>query len=215
MSRFFRSNEHGMTFYKATGKPFYSEGWEQERVPKAEITVINNRYTPNFHGNQISSEYRYNIMKTHPEVHDVFSYAEDNPPTTLFSHEPAIINDAFADPSMRHTVPTLLAMAHKEHRTLQPASSLSVHSSRLAKKALAMGLITPNPSNSEAEVNNGLDFQEITEPSDNNEYYEEVPQHEVSGANAYLRGLLRTNKGRRKKSMGPQFHQEALPGVDW
>lgn len=221
MARYFVSHTGRVRYYVATGKPYTdktSYGESVERVPTAELEVHAGESFPNFDEHGISQSYYRHIGITHPHLYRVGDYVEENPPTTLFTHTPAEIHGAFSDPRMQYAVPTLLAMAHKEHRNLQPSASLSPHSSRLARKALAMGLITPHPHNPSADVINDIGFMEQYSTAgsiEHDDFYREIPSHEVIQAKDYLRGLLRKNKGRRKQSMGPQFQQETLPGVDW
>ncbi len=135
---------------------------------------------------------------------------------TLFEEIPPVVDAAFSDTSMRHTVPTLLAMAHNQEGPLTATHDLSKHSSKLVKKAVSMGVAKTHRDNPSAEATNTLGF---TETFTNDKNLQQlgavaVPQEDVARAKQTVRSLLRPQKERMNVLHGPQFQQLQLPGME-
>lgn len=123
---------------------------------------------------------------------------------------------AYSDPSMRIHVPTLLSLAHKEHGFLTLPDSLSRHSSKLAKKAVHLGVAKSSLGNKEMAVRNKEDFKPLLKDINTleNHYPIVFSDMEVLSAKQHLRHILGRDKPIRRH-MGPQFSQDRLPEVDW
>ena len=171
------------------------------------VSIHNNGYFPNF--------------KTTESGRLVSRFLDDEKqPETLFTHEPAVVESAFSDPTMQIHMPTLLAMAHKAHGILQVSEDLSRHSARLAKHGVRIGAAIASPFNTDMKDTNGIEFSERRAPvSDMNAMYPtKISDNDVSMAKSHLRTMLGRDKP-RKQHMGPQFYQpEAeqlqLPGME-
>lgn len=138
-------------------------------VDAAEITMYGPRWENHFTDTYVDAEGRWSATRRmaetpigkehHPEVGEQ---------GTLFSRAPGKIAVAFAAPSMRSTVPTLLGLAANEHtkqwmdkdpQLPMPSSDLSPYSSALVKKLEGRGVPFPkNPSNPTAEITNEYGF---------------------------------------------------------
>lgn len=161
-----------------------------------------------------SWEHREHLRRLIPESSpDDLEFEE---PDTLFTHIPGTILSAYAHPNMRHTMPTLLAMAHMEHRMLQPSEILSKHSSRLAKWGQERGLVVPNPENPYADTTAASNWSNIVyEPPELRKEHglldtsrgvvtgrsfhpieDRVPSIEVAAARHHLRSIISEHRKR-------------------
>lgn len=114
--------------------------------PRSDDTILRHTLT--------SMGYQY------PEIHPQLLRQQQTP--QMFQHVPAIIDSAFAHPSMRGHVPTLFGMAiNAAGGSVMASDSLSKHSSPLVKRALEAGLLVPNPKNREGDVTNEYDFDDV------------------------------------------------------
>ena len=145
----------------------------------------------------------------------------------LFDAQPSIITGAFADHRMRSATPVVLGMAINEAQKigtgLTYSDDLSQHSSKLAKRGIDMGIVTPNKSNIKAAQTNdiavtGLDtYEEVHTPA----YFQDLDEahpDEVEAGRKTIRGIARQSLEARKSHMGEQFQttneQLKLPGFD-
>lgn len=187
----------------------------------ARIQVTNPRYTYNFDkipGTdtlRVSNAYYFNNNQTHGSL-----------PDTLFTHQPGVIEGAFAHPSMRWAIPTMIARAHKVKGPLMPSGSLSKHSSPLAQKGIRMGMLQPNSlENEEADVTNDIDWQDAIETSvipsrTVRTYYEDNPalrrltHTDLLEAKQHLRKFVRRQKPHIDIVNDDQFEHLKLPGME-
>lgn len=149
--------------------------------------------------------------------------------TEFFTHHPksTMVDLAFSDPSMRHTMPTIGAYFANKYGELTISGSLSKHSSKLSRNALDRGLpVTPSVSNPDVEVTNDHTFNAMsaeiprnwpkvseTAPIPDQEVRREIPDYEIKEAKNYLREALG-----RKKPLSNQFNDHVdhpqLPGME-
>lgn len=210
MPKYFRSPYNGSTTYHVVGdnptKTVYGEGMR----PFGTARVTHAEYLPNF-SSRLSS-LNNDTYQTHDEEAD-----------TLFEHRPAKITSAFSHPDSIHHMPMLLAMAHKEHGSLIPSQSLSPYSSRLAKGAVARGLLQHNEDNPHSDTTNDIGFADtmgqVWSDEEIHDYAKDrVPEQDVKETKLHLRSMLGRDK-QQKPHMSTQFnpeeHMERLPGVTW
>lgn len=105
-----------------------------------DVTMTNPAELPNFWGSnqQITRD-----------------FVRENPgkeaPTELFTHRPPQIETAYVDPSIRHTLPTMVMLGMQrmgaEHDTPMADYSLSPYSSKLSRAAHERGLAVGHPDN--------------------------------------------------------------------
>jgi len=141
--------------------------------------------------------------------------------TEFFTHKPAstMIDLAFSDPSLRHTMPTIGAYFANKYGNLTASGNLSQHSSKLTRNAIAKGLpITTSASNPDANVTNQHDLDpRIAElphnwpqiPEINMSHGvkgREIPGYEIKEAKNYLREALG-----HKKPLSNQFDDHVEP----
>ena len=182
--------------------------YEKDRtlgVPNAQVIVNHASYETNF-------------------TKDPFGNLEVNPyrhvqgePTTLFEETPATLSIAMTHSNMRHAVPTLLAMAKRDFPGMVVSHDLSPHSSRLAKRGIAMGVVGAPLYNKGADVSNSLTFSDNLHMHNIDKAdpeFSDVPEHDVKESKMLLRSMLRPAKP-EKEHMGPQFEHPQLPGVSW
>jgi hypothetical protein len=139
-------------------------------------------------------------------------------PDELFTHVPPQIHNAFSDPSMRHTIPTMVGIAMRgmgnERETPMADSSLTDFSSRLSQNAVKRGLAVAHPGNREMESsgNNGIPPRTTTDLDP--EWLEQVPDADVSAARHWVRSRIRGEaKPAPKKNVkrgDSQFEQLSL-----
>lgn len=116
---------------------------------------------------------------------------EQTSPRTLWVH------DLAADPNMEHTIPNLLALAM--HRTgsqqFGASDSLSKHSSKLVKNAIARGLpVVTDNLNPDADVTNDIEKRPFTfygDPNAPEHHYHEMDDVEMNRARHTLRSMLK------------------------
>lgn len=169
----------------------------------------------------------------HPESERTLTHFPGTPGTRLrqgamFVHSPGEIYSAFADPSMRSAVPTLLGLAANEHRRITGSSyslpmhdsSLSPHSSKMVRKLQDRGVDIPaNPDNATAEATNAASFHRLWEArsnypagkfqhTDSSRPFDtvEVRPQEVNEARHRVRQLL-SKPGLPEAPRGPQYEQ--------
>lgn len=148
-------------------------------------------------------------------------------PTELFTHTPPQITSAHVDPSLRHSVPTMVALALQRSggRTIMADSSLSRFSSRLSKNAAKRGLpVVGDPKNPNmgttstyeqsisrktVHINPHDEFSMERHFGDGND---PVSDEDVRSARTTVRNMLRPTK----KLTSPQFKNYVdvpLPGM--
>lgn len=165
--------------------------------------------------------YEYN--SDHYDVNDRMSgdyYDEGTDQMRLFNMRPAKISYAFSDHSLRSRVPTLLGMAINDAKDagfgLTYDDSLTAHSSRLAKRGMAKGILTRNPNNPLA-YGDEWDAEDL----DTHEYLIDkrtlrsanpADPNTISRSKETIRDLVRS--GRPAKHMGPQFKHPDLD-IEW
>jgi hypothetical protein len=220
----------GTTEYAAIGKPL--EGDTLARHYAAIVSVEHpdiwtNFYNRDKHGMEVSPSWMFDDHGAQER------YGDYPDPETLFSVKPGNYVTAFAHPNMRHAVPMLLAMAHRELSPLTADRNLSHFSSRLAKRGLQSGLIIPNPRNVHAEQINNHDFSDTLSTTwmpgwdwTNNRAADNlgsimgvkfdldkhtVPENDLHLAKSHLRRILGRDK-EREHDLAP-FFGERLPGI--
>lgn len=142
--RYFTKKD-GAGIYVSNASTVPKKGTKDQHAA-GDIFVISPQETPNF-------------MGQHQAVAEHF--AESNPgqehPTELFSHSPPYVFSAYVDPSIRHTMPTMVALAVNKmgaaHDTIMSADSLTAYSSRLSRAANSRGMSVPDPQNATMSAN--------------------------------------------------------------
>lgn len=164
--------------------------------PTTQVRVSEGSESPNFY--QRNGEY-LDAQGMHPE-----SASKE-----LFTQYPAVIEAAFADSSMRHTVPTVMGAAYnfakKNFGRVTYDSSLSRHSAPIVQRAAVAGYLEDNPNNPHAMVTN-----KIGDSNDAGAFYNTHPiQGERMGAQelAEARSTVRKFLGKEKRPhmSSPQF----------
>ncbi len=129
----------------------------------------------------------------------------------LFHNRQGRVEGAYADPTMQHTIPTLLGIAGRLHQRLtgssqlpMPDGSLSRHSAPMVQKLLAKNAGIPrNPGNPNAEINNDIDRRRPAYASytmDHRDAAEEgflgpkIPDSDVAEGRQLMRSILRPPK---------------------
>jgi hypothetical protein len=175
--------------------------WEGDTTqPVVQVGMHKGSMRPNFYNednayNPETGNYDRSLVRGHGD--------------TLFSSEPSEITSAFADPSMRAAVPTVMGLALNEARKigtgLTYSSSLSRHSSNISQRALKAGLVQVNPSHPTAGRSNDISFtpQRIN-VSDigENSGYEMATKEQLGAARQIIRTMLRP--GGKKVEETPQ-----------
>lgn len=164
----------------------------QQTFQNAEVTLQRGSITPNFYWDDQSKE--------HIDV----KYGGSD---TLFDVQNPRISGAYADPTLRHTVPTLLAMAaNRGGKATEADYELSQHSSRLAKKAIKAGLIQGSRFNKKAAPtfdsdrnSNNFLFRKDIDP------FSPVPDEELAAGKDTVRRFIRSSSTKRSpRSKRPQ-----------
>jgi len=207
MADYFKRNLKYNTYYTAVGKrdesmgkPFEGEG--DYYAPKAFISIDKPREVEIRDADDLRAMmYR----EEHPDTIEAAVEEYEQRPQ-MFLNQKAHITEAFADPRMRHTVPTLLGMALNEYKgPVRPSNSISEHSAKLAEKGEAAGLIESHPENPFNDPSN--DISEGKKPSEWGEVYatvhdsgeifsqygtdRRVSDSEVAAAKRFARNALR------------------------
>lgn len=231
MADYYKQNEigwdgTGTTGYYAAGKKALPEyGGEQadpdNRVyPKAFVEVRHGKHTPNFEfGNSNISQSYFDHFRRMTDDYDTKNVEIDleYPPETLFTEHLPTVTHAFTHTSLRHTVPTLLALAQKEHGKMVASNDLSPHSSRIAKKAMNRGLAEGHENNPFGDVSNSIGFDDrlnIVHASDLKHGLEKVPENDIRAAKGALRRILRPQKEYTDHMESQQFDHLKLPGME-
>lgn len=146
-------------------------------------------------------------------------------PTELFTHIPGqtVVHEAFSDPSMRATIPIMGAYFHQKYGTLTASSDLSEHSSKMVRHAKKLDLpVVTHGANPSAVRSNDLGFMRMNaDYTDRMIGYssltkkEELSPEEVASAKKHYRTIRGIGKSQEEpKSLGPQFQQPKLPGME-
>jgi hypothetical protein len=159
----------------------------------------------------------YNYHYPKYDVGDNRNPEEPHKPV-LFREFPAEVHIklAFADPAVRHAMPTVMSRLHLDHpgAKLVADSDLSKHSSRLAKHAQDLGFpVTAHPTNPTFEIKNDADFEErhsMTLPEEDSWREKIIPAHEVAEARQFIRDKIR----KPKPHLSAQFDHPQLPGLE-
>jgi hypothetical protein len=179
-------------------------------VPWANITVSPPEEVPNFSGRRLSHEY----VDTHSvPVPGTFNPSTDRElpndkrhPSELFTHISPQIKAAYSDPSLRHTLPTMVGMAmhalHAEGDKPMADNLLTKFSSSLSRNAVKRGLAVPHPQNVEmtpdsAGLSRTFPLQRTSPDRLMQSYgesigYREARSDEVSTARSWVKGRLRS-----------------------
>lgn len=123
------------------------------------------------------------------------------------------VTGAFADPTMRAHMPTLLGLAGQlSHRmtggleTPMPDSSLSKHSSPMVQKLRDKGLDLPiNPKNPKSKVTNDIGMNPQYEPAEDRAWETPLSDTQVNAGKQMIRGILRPHRETPDVVKGPQF----------
>lgn len=145
-------------------------------------------------------------------------------PDKLFEYKPSSmeIGSLTSHPSMRTSAMNLIAIAKRDlgAETIQAPESLSRHSSRLVKKARALGFpVETHPDNPDADVSNYIDFMDQTiSDSSVQGFGKEISPETVAGAKQDLREMLRGQRKqpvRNAKPVTPKgLSDQFLPGME-
>lgn len=179
--------------------------------PHTEIPMYGGTFQPE---DMINAKMRYHS----PEERAAAIQRQKDTPQ-LFFHTPARITGAFADPSMRAHIPTLLGIVlNREGSNTIPGSSLSVHSSRIVKKAVEREAIQPNPRNIDSERGNSLTLIPRTTPLYTNSSGGLIDSTHIDPADLMLgKQKVREILG-RSQHLSPQFgpvgKQLQIPGLE-
>lgn len=139
----------------------------------------------------------------------------------LFGIQPSVIHGAYADKSMRSVTPTVLGMAINEAKNigmgLTYSENLSRHSTRLAKKALEMGVFSENPANPKFKQKNEIgfeglsSFEHVVPESELPDLTDITGSEEVAKGRKTIRDIVRSARPAPEAThMGQQFHQPEL-----
>lgn len=130
-------------------------------------------------------------------------------PSELFTHVSPQIREAFVDPRLRHTLPTMVGIAmhgvNATHDVPMADSSLSRWSSALSRNAAARGLAVPHPDNPEMDSHDpGWDDEPrsiprntMSLPNTHRLWPDEVPPEAVKAGQQWVRSRLGQAKARR------------------
>lgn len=190
----------GFTDFTAYGQA-RDGGYSWSETPYARMTLERGKSVPNY-TNESHEEGGYGPSDTNPDHSSAYPRNRNDPNQQgkLFKEYPTKISSFYADPSMKRSTMALMGMAVNEARRigtgLEAPSSLSVHSSPLAKRGAEAGVLTPNDYNRDMSVSNNEDFLPRTQGHDTGEspyrYGDlEVSPEEVSAAKDTVKGLLR------------------------
>lgn len=150
-------------------------------------------------------------------------------PDELFSHVPPQISGAFADPRMRHTLPTMVGIAMNRMGASKDVpmadSSLTEYSSALSRNAVERGLAVPHYFNrnmtagNETEDEEGNTIYQAPDVSNMPERtswdtamygWDPVPHTEVAAARQWVREKVRGPQQPKRKNVkrgDSQFEQ--------
>lgn len=207
MADYFKRNERDVTRYTAVGerdesmpKPDFGGDYY---APKAHVDIIKPKERIIRDADDLRVEMYY---EEHPDDIEAAVEEYEQRPQMLY-HQKAVIDEAYTDPRMRHTVPTLLGMALNDYKgPMRPSTSLTEHSSNLAQRGEAAGLIEAHPENPFSETTNTGAFESGKPPSqwgehfakrlDSGELYPDegdirVSDTEVTAAKQLVRSALR------------------------
>lgn len=135
----------------------------------------------------------------------------------LFFAQPSMIEGLYSDPSMRHTVPTLLGlMVNDNPGSLTYDDSLSETSAPLAQKGIDLGVVSPNPHNPSARPSNSIRVKTWVDEMSNKDI--PISEDRVKAARDTVRSTLRPKKAEPEAPAVPQhlstqFHPQ-LPGLE-
>lgn len=156
-------------------------------------------------------ERHVNRIKAHPLAN----------PETLFTEKPPRISveSAFVDPGIRHTFPTMMAIAQQDNpdAVVVPSKNLSRHSAKIATNAARRGLLGDAPK--EFKKANPIEFSSRKATKEALDWalhpsFSEVPETEVSSAREALRTQLRGPKKSSTTISPAQFNHPKLFGDD-
>lgn len=138
-------------------------------------------------------------------VKTVNSHPLANPETLFTTKQGAVhIDEAYFDPSMRYTFPTVAGVIKQDypHHQIIPSQDLSEHSAKLVKHAARAGLLGDDIREESVAQTNTIDFQNRTLPAnyilEMRVENKQIPTSEVASARQGLREMLRGNKPTRK-----------------
>lgn len=153
---------------------------------------------------------------------------------TLFTHHPPTIyiNEAFAHPNLRHTVPIMFSHMHRHlGGQFEPDEMLSEYSADLYHKAKKLGLPVRTPKWAEDDDEVGATFHYDYDPDNidadqmlttipdtsDRSWTDEVPASEIEKSKQHYRNLRRTARDEQMRNVlnpnpyfGPQFEQLQL-----
>jgi len=161
---------------RALGNPIYTPpegGVHKYEYPEAQIRLYPGKLVPLIaQGDYKRKEDSGHISAERLEkelIRDGFQYYSDSrvkeavkeqrDRPQMFHHRPTEVSGLDADPSMRHTVPTLLGLAINQFGpVLKSSANLSKHSSRIVQRGMEAGVVIPAPGNPRAEQVNYMEF---------------------------------------------------------
>ncbi len=163
--------------------------------PIADLTMAPSKEVPNYMTGPETVRGKYYSSVLQRDTYYPRYRPDRHEPDELFTHVPPQIKFAYSDPSMRHTVPTMVGIAMRgmgnERETPMADSSLTDFSSRLSQKAAKRGLAVAHPGNRnmESSGNDGMPTRSTynLDPWGMNQ----VPDAEVSAARHWVRGRIR------------------------
>lgn len=224
-----------MTEYRkeVTEKPHFGWTIDEGKVDKTAVDreyryEAFGAYDPAYqaHHNAVALMFQRTHLPGSEELHHLNrSREQQGQHPVLFTEGPGKVTSLFSDPKMTHTVPTLLGLAYNDAGgNVMPGDNLSPYSSRLAKKAMKRGWVTPNPYNENARVTNNIPMQPRIVPKTDafgDLIGQQIGEAELKGARTTIRNLMRPDRATPEQDTPPavvetkhlsdQF-QPTLPG---
>lgn len=186
--------------------------------PTADLTMAPSKEVPNYETGQemVRGKLYSDVIRRSV---DYPRYRPDrHEPDELFTHVPPQIKFAYSDPSMRHTLPTMVGIAMRvmgaEHDTPMADSSLTDFSSRLSQNAAKRGLAVAHPGNQDMESSGNEGMPSRTTQDVDPSWMTRVSDTDVSAARHWVRSRVRGEaKPAAKKDVkrgDSQFEQLSL-----
>lgn len=163
--------------------------------PTADLTMSPSKEVPNY---MVGRDMLRGKIYDNVIMRDTYypRYRPDrHEPDELFTHVPPHIKFAFSDPSMRHTVPTMVGIAMRgmgaTNETPMADNSLTDFSSRLSRNAAKRGLAVAHPGNKDMESSGSEGMPERSTYDIDPSWMTRVPDTEVSAARHWVRSRIR------------------------
>jgi len=175
-------------------------------VKTAEVHVTHGEAWPNFHYDETTGEYK-----------DVGRRAPYGGSQTLFDVKGPEIEYAAADKDMRHTVPTLLALALNKGGSsgavpVRSSNDLSAHSAPLVRRAVKAGVI-PSPVDPGERIapTNNMSLRNrrfLPNPDEDLALYTDTSQTDLEEARGTVRNFLRRERNQSQPRTSPTYQKK-------